>query len=71
MPFEFVGLFLFEDLENTFTPSVSLLRSVTSLSFLHCPQWKTSLKIGLNYLYLIENMLVLSFQKFTNQGNTL
>ena len=28
MPFEFVGLFLFEDLGNTFTPSVSLLRSV-------------------------------------------
>ena len=71
MPFEFVGLFLFEDLGNTFTPSVSLLRSVTYLSFLHCSQWKTSLKIGLNYLYLIENMLVLSFHKFTNQGNTL
>ena len=63
--------FLFEVLGNTFTPSVTLLRSVTSLSFLHCSPWKTSLKIGLNYLYPIENMLVFSFQKFTNQGTTL
>ena len=66
MPLEFVGLFFFEVLGNTFTPSVTLLRSVNSLSFLHCSPWKTSLKISLNYLYPIENMLVLSFQIFTN-----
>ena len=40
---------LFEVLGNTFTPSVSLLCSVTSLSILHYLPWKTSLKICLNY----------------------
>ena len=63
--------FLFEVLGNTFTQSITLLYSVTSLSFSSLLTMEDLTKIGLNYLYPIENILVLSFQKFTNQGNTL
>ena len=63
--------FLFEVLGNTFTQSITLLYSVASLSFSSLLTMEDLTKIGLNYLYPIENILVLSFQKFTNQGNTL